>query len=368
KGAELDKEVLAHLIVQAVMSVRSTGVTRPEHQIAVHSFHGAEHTQPQLINGVLLEKERSHPMMPEHIKNAKIALLNIALEIRTPETDARITIQDPSHLQKFLDMEEEMLSKMVQSIVRTGASAVICQKGIDDYIQHKLAEHGILAIRRVSKKDLERLRDATGGTIITAIEDLRAEHLGNAGSITEARNGQDAHLLIRDCKRGGFATLIITSSTPHVGAEIRRAIEDAIGDVASALRTDKAVAGAGATEIALALRLHSYAQTLTGREQLAAQHFAQALEVIPVTLAENAGLDPIDMITALKAEHKKGKHNTGLDVSTGTTFDAITQGIIEPLEVKTQALSSSTQVATLLLRIDDIIARGPRNTGGSAEE
>ncbi len=361
KGAEASKDVLADLVIKAVLQViekRDGEVIVDKEDIKIEKRIGGRVEDSELIDGIVIDKERVHPGMPKFVENAKIALIDSALEIKSTEIDAKININDPSQLQAFLSMEEQILKEMVDKIVSTGANVVFCQKGIDDLAQHFLAKHGILAARRVSKSDMERLAKATGATIVTRLEDLSSKHLGKAKIVEEVKVGDDGMIFVRGCPKAKAVTILVRGGTEHVVEEIKRALEDAIGDVVSALRIGKAVAGAGATEVELAMKLRKYAEGLEGRTQLAVKAFAEALDIIPHTLAENSGLDPIDTLTALRAAHDKGKVWSGIDVFSGKVIDAWKEGIIEPLQIKTQAISSATEVANMILRIDDIIIGG----------
>jgi archaeal chaperonin len=360
KGAETAKEHLSHLIVQAVETVaerkegKHTIVERAN--VTVEKKVGGKVEDTELIHGILIDKEKLNTSMPHQVAHAKIALLDSALEIKNTEIDAKISITDPKHLQAFLDMEEQMLRKMTERVIQSGANVLFCQKGIDDLATHFLSKHGIYACRRVKKSDMERIEKATGARIITNLDDLTPQDLGKAGIVEEATVGDERMTFIRECPDAKSVTILVRGSTDHVISEIKRAMEDAIGDTAAALAVGKIVAGAGSVEVELAKHLHTYANSLSGREQLAVRSFADALEVIPRTLAENAGLDPIDAITELKAAHDRNEVWAGIDVFTGKTMDAWKAGVIEPLKIKTQAISSASEVAIMILRIDDVIA------------
>ena len=310
----------------------------------------------------MLEKEAVHPAMPKCVHHAKIALIDAAIEIKDTEIDAKISITDPTQMSAFLDQEEKMLRQMVDKIVASGATVVFCQKGIDDVAQHFLAKKGIYAARRVKKSDMEAVSRATGAMIVTNMEDLSAKDLGNAGRVEEVKIGDEELTYIIECKNPRSVTVLIKGTTDHVVDEVKRAMTDAIGDVAAALKSGKVVGGAGAIEIELSKELRKFAESLSGREQLAVQSFANAMEVIPRTLAENAGLDPIDVLTELKAAHDKKQKWAGINVNTGKVVDSWKEGVIEPLKIKTQAVSSASEVAQMILRIDDVIA-GSKGAG-----
>ena len=361
KGAESAKEKLSDLAVRAVKRVmeqqNNMYVFDREH-IKLEKRVGGSTEDTELIEGVVLEKEAVHPAMPKLVTNAKIALLDAAIEIKNTEIDAKIEITDPSQMQAFLDQEEKMLRNMVDSIAASGATVVFCQKGIDDLAQHMLAKKSILAARRVKKSDMEALSRATGALVVSNLHDLSAKELGHAGAVEERKIGNEDLTFITSCKNPKAVTILVRGGTEHIVDEARRALTDAIGDVAAALKSGKIVAGAGATEIEVARGLRKFADSLAGREQLAVLAFANALEVIPRTLAENAGLDPIDVLTELKAAHDKKQTWAGVDVNTGKIMDAWKQGVLEPLKIKTQAISSASEVSQMILRIDDVIAGG----------
>ncbi|MFA6888082.1 MAG: thermosome subunit beta [Candidatus Woesearchaeota archaeon] len=362
KGAESAKELLAQLTVKAVQSVTETsnGKTIIDlNNIKIQKRTGASIEDSQLIKGIVLDKERVNMSMPKTILNAKIALIDSAIEIKGTETDAKIQINDPMQMQAFLDQEERMLRKMVDQIATTGATVVLCQKGIDDLAQHFLAKKGICAVRRVKKSDMDALTRATGAKLVTNIDDFSATDLGIA-DVEEQNIGDENMIFVQNCKNPKAVTILIRGSTEHVIGEVKRAVDDAIGVVAATIRSGKIVAGAGAPEMELAKEIRKYAQSLKGREQLAVLAFADAMEVIPRTLAENAGLDPIDVIAELKAEHDKGTKWAGIDVFTGKVIDAWKENIVEPLQVKTQAIRSAAEVAVMILRIDDVIAAGKK--------
>jgi len=359
KGAEVAKDHLADLVIRAVTAVaeeQNGSLVIDKDAIKIEKKVGSSIEESELINGIVLDKERVHPNMPKKVAAAKILLLDTSLEVRNTETDAKITISDPDKLQAFLDMEENMLKRMADKVIKSGATVIISQKGIDDVAQHYLAKANILALRRVKKSDLERLAKATGGRIVSNLDDINKSDLGQAGVVEELKIGDDAMVYIRECKHPKAVTILVRGGTEHVIAEVQRALEDAIGVVSAALQSGKIVAGAGAPEMELAKELRAYAASLSGREQLAVQAFADAMEIVPRTLAENAGIDPIDILTELKAAHEKGEQWAGVNVFTGKRMDAWKQGVLEPLKIKTQAVSSAAEVAQMILRIDDVIS------------
>lgn len=368
KGAESAQDNLAALCVKAITTImtKEDGTIMIDlDDVKVEKKVGASVDKSSLVQGIVVDKERVHPGMPRRVEKAKIALIDSAFEIKNPEVDAKIQITDPNQLQAFLAQEEGMLKKMVESIASVGAKVVFCQKGIDDIAQHYLAKRGIFAARRVKKSDMEKLAKATGANIVTNLDDIGKDDLGYAGNVEERKIGDEEMTFVEGCKNPKAVTLLLRGGTEHVVDEVKRAMEDALGDVASALKGGKVVAGAGASEVEVARNLRKFANSLSGREQLAVQMFADALEIIPITLAENAGLDPIDILTELKASHDRKVKWAGVDVFSGKAMDAWAKGIIEPLSIKTQALSSATEVAMMILRIDDVIASSGGSGGGA---
>lgn len=359
KGAEAAKDKLADIAVRAVRLVSETEngrivVNRDDVKVEKKVGCGVEDTE--LIAGIVLDKDRVHSGMPKTVKNAKIALIDCAIELKDTEVDAKIQITDPSQMQAFLDQEEKMLRNMVDKIVKSGANVVFCQKGIDDIAQHFLSKAGIYAARRVKKSDMDKLARATGAIVTTNFDDLSVGELGYAGIVEEQKVGDEAMTFVRDCKNPKSVTILVRGGTEHVVDEAKRAIDDAVGDLATAIKDQKVVGGGGAPEIELSMMLKKFADTLIGKEQLAVQAFADAVEVIPKTLAESAGLDPIDKIAELKSAHGKGMKWAGIDVFSGNVRDSWKDKVIEPLRIKTQAISSASEVAVMILRIDDVIA------------
>ena len=363
KGAESAKEKLADLTVQAVQQVKEGKANLDNIKIEKKTGGGIENSE--LIQGIVLDKERVSSNMPKRIENAKIALLDVALEIKSPETDTKIEINTPSQLQAFIDQEEFMLKNMVNTLKGVKANVIICQKGIDDLAQHFLAKENIYAVRRVKRSDLDKLALATNGKIITSLKDFTTQDLGSAGVVEEMKVGDEQMTYIKDCKNPKAVTILVRGGTQHVVDEIERAVKDALGDLVASVNSGKVVGGAGSIEVELARHIRSFATTLSGKEQLAVNAFADALEIIPRTLAENAGLDPVDLLTELKAAHdKEGGKWKGIDVFTGKVVDAWKAGVIEPLKIKTQAVQSASEVAELILRIDDVIAAGNKKSSG----
>ncbi|MFA7199673.1 MAG: thermosome subunit alpha [Methanoculleus sp.] len=367
KGAEASKDKLCDLIVRAVTMVAEEDGTVDLDFIKVEKKVGGSIEDSGIVEGVLIDKERVHPAMPKKVDNAKILLLNAAVEFKKTEVDAEINITSPDQLQMFLDEEERMIRGIVEKIIASGANVLFCQKGIDDIAQHYLAKAGIFATRRVKKSDMEKLSRATGATLISSIDAISPEELGFAGIVEERKVSGEDMTFVEQCKNPKAVSIIIKGGTEHVVDELDRAIEDALRVVEVALRDKKFVAGGGSPEVELSLRLREYAATVGGRAQLAIEAFASALEIIPRTLAENAGLDPIDILVDLRAAHEKGQKTAGLDVNTGKAGDMLAQGVVEPLRVKTQAISSAAEAAVMILRIDDVIASS-KSAGPSPEE
>ena len=356
KGAEAYKVLLCNIVVQAITEVADPDGTVDIRHVNVQKKVGGAIEDTALIEGMVIDKERAHPGMPKEIKNAKILLLNAALEYKKTEVSAKINISRPGQVQAFLDEDEKMVHAMADKVKRTGATVVFCQKGIDDVAQHYLAKAGIFAVRRVKKSDMENLSRATGATITNSIDAVTPADLGAAGLVEEKKLSGDEMIFVSKCKNPRAVSLIIRGGSEHVVDELERAIHDALMVTGVVAEDKRIVAGGGAPEIELSLQLHRYASTLGGRIQLAIEAFAKALEVIPRALAENAGLDPIDMIVAIRAAHESGKKTFGLDVYEGKPVDMEKAGVVEPLRVKTQAVTSAAEAAVMILRIDDVIA------------
>lgn len=365
KGTEAAREPLAKLIVDAVQKVAEDGAVDTDN-IKIEKKDGAVVEDSTLVEGVIVDKERVHPGMPSEVKDAKIALINSPLEVKETEVDAEIRITDPAQMQAFIEQEEKMVKDMVDKVAESGANVLFAQKGIDDLAQHYLSKAGILAVRRVKKSDIEKLARATGANVVTNLEDLTADDLGEAGIVEERKVSGEEMIFVEECSVAKSVTLFVRGSTKHIVDEIVRAIEDAIGVVAATVEDDKVVAGGGAPEISMAKKLKDYADSISGREQLAVNAFAEALEIVPKTLAENAGLDSIDSLVDLRAAHENSAV-MGLDVFTGKVADMKEAGVIEPKRVKKQAIQSASEAAEMILRIDDVIAssgKGDADMGG----
>jgi thermosome len=361
KSSERASEHLARLAVEAVETVMEKQDGKIEidiDNIKLEKKQGGSVEDTELIRGIIIDKEIVHPGMPKNVKNARIALLDSSLEIEKTETEAQIQITSPEQMQSFLDQEDKILKNMVEKVAISGCNVLLCQKGIDDVAQHHLAKKGILTARRVKKSDIEKLAKATGARIVTNLSDLSREDLGYAGLVEEKKIAGEHMIFVRECKNPKAISILIRGGTEHVVEEVERAMNDAVGGVASALEVGKIVAGGGAPEAAVAKALREYAQQFSGREQLAILAFAEAMEIIPRTLAENAGLDPIDILVELRAAHEKNLYTHGVNVYTGKIVDMKNLGVLEALKIKLQAVKSASEVAEMILRIDDVIAAG----------
>ena len=368
KGASSEKDMLAEIVVDAVTNVaekRGTKTFVDLDNIQIQKKQGGGIANTEIIEGIILDKERVHEGMPKIVKNAKIALINTALEVKKTEVDARIQIQDPTQLQAFLDEEESMIRKMVEKIKASGANVLICQKGVDDIAQHFLAKADIYTVRRAKKSDMEKLAKATGAKIISNLDDLSDSDLGNAGVLEERKIGDDKMTFVTKCNNPKAVSLLIRGTTEHITDELERALHDALSVVKVAIEDGKMTAGGGAAAIAISMALRDYAPSVGGRQQMAIEAFADAVEIIPKTLAENAGLDPIDMILEIRNAHSKGKENSGINVLEGKVDDMLNLKVVEPLRLSLQELSVSSEAATMILRIDDVIASRGGGGGGA---
>jgi thermosome len=365
KGAEGFKEKFADIIVEAIMQIYSgsrESLDLSDIKIEKSKGDGIENTE--LISGIVLNKEKVSGDMPALIRDAKIALIDFPLEIKNPEINTRISISSPEQLQGFLEQEERTIKKMVEKVRESGTNVILCQKGIDDFAQYLLSKAGIYACRRVARSDMEKIAKATGGKIVSNLSEISFSEMGKADTVREVKHGDDKLTYIEGCQNPKALTILIRGGTEHVIDEIERAIKDGLGDVVSSLKSGLVVPGGGAVEIELAKRLREFSQGLSGREQLAVEEFASALEFIPSTLAENAGIDPIDAITELKSRHDSDSNavNIGLNLFNNRIENTFEARIIEPCKIKSQAISSASEVAIMILRIDDVIASG-ENSG-----
>ncbi|MBS7610201.1 TCP-1/cpn60 chaperonin family protein [Candidatus Bathyarchaeota archaeon] len=361
KSVAENKEFLASIAVDAILQVaqRVDGEYRVDlDDVKVEKKAGESLMDTKLIQGIALDKEVVHPGMPKLVRNAKIALLNCPMEIEKTEFDAKINIETPEQIKAFLDEETRMLKQMVEKVKAAGANVVFCQKGIDDAAQHFMAKEGILAVRRVKESDMQKLAKATGAKIATSLDELRPEDLGYAELVEERKLGEDKWTFIEGCKNPRSVTILVRGGADKVVEEAERSLHDALCVIKDVVQRPAILAGGGAPEAEVALRIKRWAEQLTGREQLAVLKFAEALEVIPSALAENAGLDPIDIIVALRAAHEKGETWSGVDVFNGKVSDMSKLEVLEPLIVKEQVIKSATEAATTILRIDDVIAAG----------
>ncbi len=364
KSTGADEHIIS-LIVDAIRHVKSVSGENKNvdlDDIKIDKKVGGGLGDSKLIKGVIIDKEKVHPDMPDTVKSAKIALLNMALEIEKTNIDAQIRIEKPEQLSAFLDEEERMLKAMTDKVKKSGANVLICQKGIDDTAQHFLAKAGILSFRRVSENDMKKIGKATGAKIISTLDELDGESLGMAGVVRVEKLAGETLAFIEECKNPKAVTILVRGGTEHVVDEVQRAIDDSLGDLRSVIEDDGAVvAGGGSCEMEVSKQLRDFAKKLEGREQLAVNAFADSLEIVVKTLAENAGLDPIDILVDLRAAHQKGRVWAGVnlsDVYKPGVSDMDKEGVIEPLRTKKQAIKSAGEVAIMILRIDDIIAAG----------
>ncbi|MFH1447930.1 MAG: thermosome subunit beta [Candidatus Micrarchaeota archaeon] len=364
-GVGSSKDILARLVVKAVIQVAEEEdgkVTIDNDFIKIEKKEGGDIGDTELISGVLIDKEIVHTNMPKTIENAKILLFDSALEIEKTETDAKIEITSPLQMSEFLAQEEKMLKDMVEKIDKSGANVLFCQKGIDDVVQHFLAKKNIAAVRRVKKSDMEKLARATNAKIITSLDDIEESDLGKAGIVKEKKIAGEHMVFVEKCKDPKSVTIFIRAGTEHVVSEGERALKDGIGAVSSALQLGKYVVGAGSIEMEMAQELRKYSTEVGGREQLAINAFADALETIPRTLAESAGMDAIDALVLLRNKHKKPDGKTfGINVYAGKVDNMV--DVIEPLKVKVQAIASASEAAQMLLRIDDMISSKGKSGG-----
>ena len=359
KSVSGSREGLADLSVKAVSAVAEQNDGKwfvDMDNIQVVKKTGGSMDDTQFIQGIIIDKEPVHPAMPKKVENAKIALLDAAIEVQKTEIDAKIEITDPSQMHAFLAEEENMLRKMVQKVKESGANVVFCQKGIDDLAQHFLSKEKIFAVRRVKKSDMDKLAKATAATVVTKIEELSADELGCASQVEVRKIGEEDMTFVTGCKNPKAVSLLLRGGTEHVIDEVERSLDDAMSVVAVAIEDGRIVTGGGSTAAEIALRLREYAASVGGREQIAIDAYASALEIVPTALAENAGLDPIDILINLRKAHKDGKKTAGLNVYTGKIVDMKEQKVIEPIRVGRQAINSATDAAVMILRIDDVIA------------
>ena len=351
-----DSDNLADIVVKSVLAVVAADNQVDIDDIKVEKKAGGSIKDSMIIQGVVLDKEIVHGGMPRKITDAKIALINTALEISKTETDAKINISNPQQMKSFLDEENKMLKTMVDKVIGSGANVVLCQKGLDDMAQHYLAKSGIIAVRRIKESDLAKLAKATGGRIITNLDDLFEKDLGSAQTVEERKIEEDKWVFVEGCKHPKSVTLLLRGGLQKVVDEVARSINDALMVVKDVIERPEIVAGGGSPETFAATRIRNWAKSLEGREQIAAEKFADALESIPMTLAGNAGMDPIDTLTLLRSKQQKDEKWTGIDVIKGKIANMKSSDIIEPLAVKLQVVSAAAEAACMILRIDDVIA------------
>jgi thermosome len=359
-------DLMANLSIDAVLQIAEKteeGYKAEVDDIKIEKKAGQSTNDTSLIRGIVLDKEVVHSGMPKRVENARIALLNCPLEVEKTEFDAKINITEPEQMKAFLDEEEKILRDMVDKVAKAGANVLICQKGIDDIAQHFLAKKGIMAVRRASEKDMEKLAKATGAKVATNLDDLTAQQLGSAQLVEEKKIADDKMTFIEGCKNPKAVTILIRGGTERMIDETERSIHDALCVVRDVVRDPRVVAGGGAVEIEVALNLRRWAQSLSGREQLAVLAFAEAMEGVPLALAENSGLDPIDMLADLRSHHDKGEKWAGIDIFEGKVTDLSKLNIYEPVVVKEQAVKSATEATNMILRIDDVIAAGKPSGG-----
>ena len=360
KGITTAADLFAKLSVDAVKQVAEevNGKFKADiDMIKIVKKHGKSLDETELVKGIVVDKEVASSQMPKLVDNAKIALLDAKLEIEKTEFDAKINIESPEQIDAFLKQEEGMLKEMADAIAKAGANVVFCEKGIDDMVLHFLAKRGILAVKSVSSNDMEKLARATGGKAVSSGKDLTAETLGKAKKVEEVKIGDDKLIYVRECKNPKAVTIVIRGGSTHVIDEAERSLHDSLCVVRNVVEDGKIVAGGGAAEAEIAKNLKIYALKVGGREQLAVEAFAEAVETIPLTLAENAGLDPIDIMVALRAKHEDPDNKYfGIDVTTGKIKSMIDLVVLEPLRVKQQVIKSATEAANMILKIDDVIA------------
>jgi len=355
------REYLADVAVKAILAVAEKEGEKYKvdvDDVKVEKKPGESIRNTKLIQGIVLDKDIAHSGMPKRVEKAKIALLDCPLEIEKTEFDAKINIESPEQMEAFLKQEEEMLKGMVDKIVSSGANVILCEKGVDDMVQHFLARKGIVAVRRIKKSDMEKLAKATGAKIVTSLEALASADLGYANLVEERKIGDDKMTFIEGCKHPKAVTILIRGGTTRIVDEAERSLHDALCVVRDVVEEPKVVAGGGSPELEVSRQLRKFAETLPGREQLAAKSFAEALEVIALTLTENAGLDPIDILSELRSRHEKGEKWAGIEVNEGKVMDMAEAGVFEPLAVKKQIIKSATEATSMILKIDDVIAAG----------
>jgi thermosome len=367
-------DLIADLAVDSVLQIAEESEGRFEadlDMVKVEKKPGGSLTDTTMVRGLVIDKEIVHSDMPKLVRDAKIGLLNAAMEIKKTEFSSKIQIDSPEEIQAYLDQEENMLRDMVKKVKDAGVNVLLCQKGIDDMVQHFLAREGILAARRLKESDMEALAKATGGKVVNSIDELTDDDTGYAAKVEERKMGDDKMIFVEGCRNPKAVSILIRGGTERIVDEAERSLHDALCVVRDVVEEPRIVAGGGAPEIEVARRLRRYAEGLVGRERLAVSAFAEALEVIPLTLAENSGMDPIDALSGMQLRHEKGELWVGLDSLKGEIADMTELDVYEPIQVKAQAIKSATEAATMLLKIDDVIAAskmkmpsGPEGAGG----
>ncbi|MBC2699573.1 MAG: thermosome subunit [ANME-2 cluster archaeon] len=373
KGAESSKDILAPLVVRAVKSIVKKGVDGKDtvdiKDIRIERRVEGEMEDTEIVEGLIIDRTRTHQSMPKRVEDARIAILATPIEVRSMEFKSEITLTGVTERRAFIDREEEMIREVVDKVINSGATAVFCKKGVDDLARHYLAKAGLFVIHRVNFNQLKKLAECTNGRIITNLDELTPDDLGTAGVVEEVMVGNGEMIFIRDCPDKKTISIILRGGTEQVVDNLARAMHDALMVVGVVLEDGRVVAGGGSPEIELALRLREYAASLKGREQLAVNKFAEAIEVIPTTLAETSGLDHIDKLVELKSKHEAGDKYAGLNVFANKIEDMKAAGVVEPLKVKLQAIDSASEAASMILRIDDVIAatkeqKGPKQAPG----
>jgi thermosome len=352
-------DYLSDIAVEAILQIaeeKDDGYEADLDMVKIEKKPGGSLTDTTLIRGLVIDKEVVHSDMPKLVREAKIGLLNASMEIEKTEFDSKIHIESPDEMQAYLDQEEQMLRDMVKKVKDAGISVLLCQKGIDDMVQHFMAREGILAARRLKKSDMEALAKATGAKVVTSVDDLTESDVGYAATVEEKKIGDEKMVFVEGCKNPKAVSVLIRGGTDRIVDEAERSIHDALCVIRDVVQDPKILAGGGAPEIEVARRLRRYAEGLAGRERLAVSAFAEAMEVVPTTLAENAGMDPIDAISEMQSKHEKGETWAGLNSLEGEVSDMASLDVYEPTQVKAQAIKSATEASTLLLKIDDVIA------------
>ena len=359
KLVSLDATDLARLTVDAVLMIiegKNSSFKVNLDNVKVEKKTGGSISDSELVSGIILDKEIVHSGMPRKIDNAKIALISEALEIKKTEFDAKLNISSPNQIKSFMEEESQLLKDMVRTIKSTNANVVLCQKGIDDIVQHFMSKEGILAVRRIKESDMSKLAKSTGGRIVGSVSDLSSSDLGSAQNVEEKRVEEDNWVFIEGCKDPKAISILIRGGSQRVIDEADRSMHDALMVVKDVIEHPRIVYGGGAPEAYIALKLREWAKSLSGREQLAVEKFADAMESIPLALARNAGMNPIDSITQLRAKQNSGERYAGIDVINGVVTNFKQLGIVEPLKVKEQIIKSATETANMILRIDNVVA------------